>query len=142
MNSLQTQLCASRGFTGYLAANPIDDIDASLLGILNSYECELERQLACHPGTRDWFAILALAAMEAKLLHDEMVDGNSALAAFRPENEPTSIEQMKLRLLADAIKLFQKSCAELSTQFETPKAVVEINTLIERVLSIPFQEYR
>ena len=132
MTNLETQLYAARGFAAYLAAQPSSELNASLLHVLDTYELELQRQIHGVPVEQDLLGILALAVLEAKFLRDELLDGNPALADYDPEGNPQDIEQMKIRLLADAIKLFDTT-VDGRVYLELPDVAVEIETFVKRI---------
>jgi hypothetical protein len=133
VNSLETQFYAAAGFSAWLSEQPASDTSASLLNVLETHQLEIQRQLGNHPAFDEWYGVLKLAAIEARLLAEELTDGNPDLAAYSPVDEPQDTEQMQIRMLSDAIRLFDAACEGLSVQFELPSAVDEINGVFERV---------
>ena len=61
------------------------------------------------------------------LLQDELYAVNPALKAYRPEDEPQSVDQMVARLLSDALTLF--------AQCGRQEALAPIDALVQRVVT-------
>lgn len=135
MIDLTTQHNAAIGFSAWLSEQPNNELNASLQNVLRTYRAELQRQIAKEPASDEWFVALTMAAMEARLTIDGLLEFNPALKHYVPYDEPQNIEDMKCRLLTDAITLFDNACEGLKIHFEMPDLASEINQSIQRVLT-------
>lgn len=132
MTNLETQLYAARGFAAYLSAQPTNDLHTSLLHVLETYQLELQRQINGSPTEQDWLGILALASLQAQFLRDELTDATPELMEYRPADEPRDIEQMKIRLLADAVTLFDAT-VDGRVYLDIPDVAIEIENFVNKV---------
>jgi hypothetical protein len=125
-NELEMQLNAVLGFVlwskSILSQQTVEssEFTEQLIHTLQIYGWELNRQIDGVPGTQDWFCLVATTSILAIMLQDELLELNPALEAYRPSDEPQTIQEMISRLLSDAVTLFEASQKEMAEYLEKP----------------------
>jgi hypothetical protein len=140
INHLQRQLYAATGFSEWLTSTLEQHTGESLefctqmLRVLEFYTWELERQLDGTPALQSWYDIVALASMIAILLKDGLLEEYPELAHYRPSDEPADQNEMQMRLLADALTLFEQAQGEMATYLDAPEFPGLMDNLMQNVL--------
>jgi len=149
MNDSETQLHAVAGFLAWLAFN-IDEqptktreSNEQLVGLLQIYETELERQIERSLRTADWHTVLTVTSLALPAYIDELKEQNPELASNDAANEPTTEKEMTVRLLSDALLLFKQSLTEMDQYLEQQRKVGLLDGVIERfkgAMGLPIPE--
>jgi hypothetical protein len=134
VNNLEQQLYAARGFSSWLSQQPSDDLNSGMLHVFDVYQREIERQISGSGVSEDILGILTLASLEATFRRDELLDMNPALAAYNPDDDPRDVEEMRVRLLSDAAKLFGAT-VDGRVYLSLPSVAEEISDFVQRVLN-------
>ncbi len=133
MRDIQTQANAAHGFGLWLTSTLRRQTDDSrefseqLLHVLDIYGREANRRIDGDPATPEWCNLVPVTSTLTTLLQDELYAVNPALKAYRPEDEPQSVDQMVARLLSDALTLF--------AQCGRQEALAPIDALVQRVVT-------
>ncbi len=139
ISNLEMQSAAVTGFTRLLASN-IDEQPTEtrenteqLIGLLQVYETELQRQIEGNLGTKDWHTALTVTSLAIPAYIDAFKEQNPELADYEPSGEPTTTNEMTIRLLSDAGVLFKKSLAEMDQYLEQQGSFGLLDGVIERL---------
>jgi hypothetical protein len=137
---LETQLNAVRGFVSWLSDQPQEqdehdqEFDQHVIQVFSVYEMELERQIEGTPALQVWFDMVAINSMLAIIMKDELTSDHPELAEYRPADEPTTINEMTLRLLSDALELFTAAQTEMAGYLVVPEFHGTLHGFITNVL--------
>lgn len=124
---LQVELQAVYGFVEWLTSTlpeqPGDSLQYSkqVLRVLEFYSWEIERQIDATPALQSWFELVALTSMLAIILKDDLLGANPGLENYRPSDEPTTVNEMTIRLLSNALRLFETAQGEMAGYLEIPQ---------------------
>lgn len=126
LHNLKTQANAVHGFRMWLTSTLPRQTEESrefsdhLLHVLDVHGRELDRQIDNEAATQNWFSLISTTSILALMLHDELLEVNPALKSYRPTDEPQTIHEMIVRLLSDAMTLFEQSQSDMATYLEKP----------------------
>ena len=140
---LETQHLAVVGFRSWLEssrpAQPEDEdnreFKEQLLQVLHIYEYELERKIEGTLANGDWFGLIALTSMTAALLKDALLESHPELINYIPTDEPSTVNEMTMRLLSEALVTFEAAQHEMSTYLMEPEFPGVLNGFMQSVLN-------
>jgi hypothetical protein len=130
-DDLEVQLNAVLGFVLWLKSSPqqqtveSSEFREQLIHTLRIYGWELNRRIDGEAATEDWLNIVAVTSMLARMLLEEFVETHPEVARYRSTDEPTTLDEMTLHLLAAAVEHFE--------QYSLPEALAPISELVQRV---------
>ena len=138
LNNLETAQCAARGFSEWLKSSTATEPEAQelkeqLSHVLEVYDLELQRQIEGSRANQDWFGVIALVSLTAALLKDGLIEATPELATYNTADEPQNTQQMSVRLLSDALVLFQQAQNDMETYLDRPTFPDALNQLLDAV---------